>query len=41
MEMITGSMSPVQLKISGLISQAVLRGLSAYQVAVANGFDGT
>lgn len=41
MDNISGLISPSGIKISGLISQAVLRGLSAYQIAVANGFDGT
>lgn len=38
MDNILGTMSPSSISVKGLISQKVLQGLSAYQVAVANGF---
>ena len=38
---VTGSISPSNISVSGIISQKVLRGLNAYQIAVANGFDGS
>ena len=38
MDNILGSLSPSSINVSGFISQKVLQGLSAYQVAVANGF---
>ena len=41
MDVITGSISPRGVKVSGLISQAVLRGYSAYQIALQNGFEGS
>jgi len=41
MDNIKGTMSPRSINISGVISQKVLQGLSAYEIAVANGFEGT
>ena len=41
MDVITGNISPRGIKVSGLISQAVLRGYSAYELAVQAGFEGS
>jgi hypothetical protein len=41
MDNITGTMSPRSINVSGFISQKVLQGLSAYQIALANGFEGS
>lgn len=41
MDVISGNISPLGIKVSGLISQAVLRGYSAYEVACQAGFEGS
>lgn len=38
---VSGLISQSGVKVSGLISQSVLKGLSAYEVAVQNGFQGS